>query len=334
MEYESEIHKLLKIGAPAEEVHHLGSGQEHMTPHEAVEELSMASDSTAAIEEVSVQVGSKLGKALKMLVGYVMLFLAAVVFFYSVINFGAFWSQIQGWFSKPQDEQILGEDLQEYYKWIGNYFYAVGDDKFLEPTNDIDKDGLSNHDEFVMRTNPIIADSDSDNFTDGVELLNGYNPWGRGQMTANQKKLSESIDLNLINNRISFSTSQIPEGVVSGGSMIAYNLDFPGTALPGENGIIYVSGHSSDYLWKRNPMQNVFSRLNNLAPGDDIFVEVYGNDGKTYNFRYQVTGSKTYRPDDQSQFTDGSGSKLNLSTCWPIGTTKDRLVVSAVPVAL
>src|SRR3989338_1458509 len=369
MEYESEIHKLLKIGAPAEEVHHLGSGQEHMTPHEAVEELSIASDSTAAIEEVSVQVGSKLGKALKMLVGYVMLFLAAFVFFYSVINFGAFWSQIQGWFSKPQDEQILGEDLQEYYKWIGNYFYAVGDDKFLEPTNDIDKDGLSNHDEFVMRTNPIIADSDSANFTDGVELLNGYNPWGRGQMTANQKKLSESIDLNLINNRISFSTSQIPEGVVSGGSMIAYNLDlpgrisipklnlqvpliwskdvsqfdadltkgiihYPGTALPGENGIIYVSGHSSDYLWKRNPMQNVFSRLNNLAPGDDIFVEVYGNDGKTYNFRYQVTGSKTYRPDDQSKFTDGSGSKLNLSTCWPIGTTKDRLVVSAVPVAL
>lgn len=31
------------------------------------------------------------------------------------------------------------------------------------------------------------------------------------------------------------------------------------------------------------------------------------------------------------QFIDNSGAKLiNLSTCWPIGTQKDRIVVSAI----
>jgi sortase A len=173
----------------------------------------------------------------------------------------------------------------------------------------------------------------------------------------------------MINNRISFNASSLKTPQVAGANTVNFDLEkpgrlsipklnlqvsliwskdpsnfdadltkgvvhYPGTALPGENGIIYVSGHSSDYLWKRDPMHDVFARLNYLSVGDDIFIDVYGKDGKVYNFRYQVTGNHNYKPDDQAQFIDNSGSKLNLSTCWPIGTSKDRLVVSAVPVGL
>jgi sortase A len=106
-------------------------------------------------------------------------------------------------------------------------------------------------------------------------------------------------------------------------------VHYPGTAMPGENGIVYVSGHSSDYFWKNHPYKQVFAKINALQPGDDIFVDVYGNDGKIYNYRYSVVAETIYAPDDQRQFLDNSGAKLNLSTCWPIGTQKDRYVVTA-----
>jgi LPXTG-site transpeptidase (sortase) family protein len=111
-------------------------------------------------------------------------------------------------------------------------------------------------------------------------------------------------------------------------------VHYPGTALPGEDGVIYISGHSSDYLWKNNAYAQAFAKLNLLQAGDDIFVSVQGLDGKTYDFRYQMQFSKIYKADDQAQFTADSGSVLNLSTCWPIGTQQSRLVVTARSVPL
>lgn len=363
-DYESEIHRLLKIGGSAED-HSFSHAPEHLPTHKP-QEVSVPHSGAAAATVVEAP---EFGKNLKSLLVYPFIFLAAFVFFYLVLNFTAIWGQVAGIFSKPQAEQILGTDTVEYYKWIGNYFYAVGDQKLLEPTNDLDKDGLSNFDEFTMRTNPIVADSDNDGFTDGIEVINNHNPWGSGKMTSQQRELAEKVDLIMVNNRVSYNVSQNKPGTVAGIATDNFDLEkpgrlsipklnlsvpliwskdpstfdadltkgvihYPGTALPSENGIVYVSGHSSDYIWKRNPMQNVFARINQLSAGDDVFIDVYGKDGKVYNFRYQVQTNKTYAADDQTQFIDSSGSKLNLSTCWPIGTQKDRLVVTAVPVAL
>ncbi|OGE90624.1 MAG: hypothetical protein A3E29_00625 [Candidatus Doudnabacteria bacterium RIFCSPHIGHO2_12_FULL_48_16] len=266
----------------------------------------------------------------------------------------------------------LGDQEAQYYAWISGYYFMVNDQKMLEPNNDIDKDGLSNMQEFIMRTNPTLADSDRDNYPDGVEVINDKNPWGAGVMTETQKKLAASIDTNIVANRIAYSAAvsgQTASGTVSGANTFKYDLSrpgklsvprlnlqvplvwskdpsefesdlsrgvihYPGTALPGERGTIYVSGHSSDYFWKKDPYSQVFTKINYLTAGDDIFVEVYGLDSKTYTYRYQVVGSGIYKPDDQLQFIDNSVNKLNLSTCWPIGTSQDRLVVSATEVAL
>ncbi|MBX4187021.1 MAG: class E sortase [Candidatus Doudnabacteria bacterium] len=367
--FQSEIHKLLGLGgedqshisgAPAglpifEQGQNADSGSQiAVQGHAHTSETTMSGINNITLPQIKF----------KSLLIYPAIFLTAFIFFYVVLNISSLWAQVEGFFSKPQSQEILGADSEAYYKWIGNYFYAVGDKALLEPTNDIDKDGLSNHDEFVMRTNPILADSDSDGFTDGIEVINSFNPWGEGAMTSSQRTLAEKLDVILINNRVSGNIAE-NQGTVGGAATSNYDLDrpgrlsipklklqvlliwskttddfdhdltqgvihYPGTALPGENGIVYVSGHSSDYIWKKDPMANIFTKLNYLTAGDDVFIDVYGKDGKVYNFRYKVSTSHVYKANDQQQFFENTDtSKLNLSTCWPIGTSKDRLVVTA-----
>jgi LPXTG-site transpeptidase (sortase) family protein len=317
-------------------------------------------------EEKSRQAqSSRAGKRINAYLLYPMVFVVSFAFFYVLLNFSSLVGQVQALFTKPEEETILQEDLRPYYAWINGYFFAVQDRTLLEPNNDIDKDGLTNLDEFYLRTNPTLADSDGDGIPDGVEVISGTNFWGSGPMTEKQRKLLEKIDLIKVNNRINYNTASLVDHSENPGSKIEFDLNktgllsipklqlqvplifskspddfdkdltrgvihYPGTALPGGQGIMYVSGHSSDYLWKRHDYKQVFARINALAEGDDIFIDAYGVDGKLYNFRYKVTTKNIYKPDDQRQFLDDSSAKLNLSTCWPIGTQKDRYVVTSV----
>ncbi len=321
------------------------------------------------IQERAADISAKASTAVKSakqwsgLLVYPLVFVVAFGFFYVVLNFNALMLQIGSWFAKDESEVILQEDLEAYQQWINGYFFAVGDKEKLEPNHDIDTDGLTNLDEFIIKTNPTLSDSDSDGISDGIEVINGTNPWGTGKMSAKQQKTLEKVDLIKINNRISFNAAsknladlshtqnfdmtkpgrlsipklnlQVP--IIWTEDPVQFDQDltrgvvhYPGTALPGERGTVYISGHSSDYFWKSHPYKQVFARINALEPGDDIFVDVYGIDGKIYNYKYRVTSETIYAPDDQAQFIDNTQAKLNLSTCWPIGTQKDRYVVSAV----
>jgi sortase A len=356
--YQTEIHRLLRIGDNIVVPKNESKPAAKPTTKETMSFSSLVFEYTgAAIERLKRSRYSGL-------MVYPMIFLGSFLFFYIILNFPSFVSQVQGFAStKTQDEQILEDKLPAYYAWIGGYFFSVGDKGLLGPTSDIDKDGLSNMDEFIIRTNPTISDSDSDGISDGIEVINQTNPWGSGGMTKQQFKLAEDLDLIMINNRISFNTAfnnqqvqehsqnfdlsrpgrlsipklglQVPLIFSESPDNFDHDLTrgvihYPGTALPGEKGTVYVSGHSSDYLWKKHPYKQVFAKLNFLEPGDDIFVDVYGLDGKLYNFRYKVFEEKIYAPDDQTQFIDNTQAKLNLSTCWPIGTQKDRYIVSAL----
>lgn len=298
------------------------------------------------------------------LLAYPLIFIVAFLIFYTLLNLPSLASQVKAWFIKPQDEEILQEDLSEYNQWIEGYFFSVGKRELLGPNNDIDHDGLTNYEEFVLGTNPTLLDSAGNGVSDGVKVIDGLNYWGNGPLTEAQKSRIKRLDLNMINNRINYNSAvgannsatehkiafdQSREGKLSIPRLnlqvpLVWSKDpadfetdltrgvihYPGTAMPGEQGTMYVSGHSSDYIWKRNDYKRVFAQINALQPGDDIFVDAYGLDGKLYNFRYQVTGKNVYKPDDQAQFIDSSGALLNLSTCWPIGTAKDRYVVTGV----
>lgn len=305
-----------------------------------------------------------MGRRVAGLLLYPIIFGAAFVTFYGILNFPALTSQVKAWFIKPQDEQILQEDLSDYNNWISGYYFSVGNKDTLGANNDIDHDGLTNYEEYVLGTNPTLSDSAGTGISDGVKVIDGLNYWGSGPMTAVQQERVKKLDLNMINNRINYNSaithsSSIIEHKIAFDQSRAAQLSipklnlqvpliwsqdpadfetdltkgvihYPGTAMPGEQGTVYVSGHSSDYIWKHNDYKRVFAQINALQPGDDIFVNAYGTDGKLNNFRYKVTAKNVYKPDDQVQFIDNTAAKLNLSTCWPIGTAKDRYVVTAV----
>ena len=264
--------------------------------------------------------------------------------------------------------QVLGITTPEFTAWIGKYFFYANDSDSLSPNNDYDKDGLTNYQEFLLGTNPAKDDTDNDNFSDGQEILNGYNPLYDGKLRPAQEEIIKDWDLRVVNNRISYNAvSKLSQGPAKPSDLplINYNLDepaelsipklgvkapviwsrspetfdddlnrglihFPGTSFPGQVGVTYISGHSSNYAWRKSDYSYVFTRLNELNSGDEFFVTVSRVDGEKITLRYVVFEANKYKPDDQAQFTaSGDDSIVNLSTCWPIGSISERYVVSA-----
>ncbi len=104
-------------------------------------------------------------------------------------------------------------------------------------------------------------------------------------------------------------------------------IHYPGTAMPGQLGTTYISGHSSNYSWAKGSYNHVFTHLNDLADNTSFSITVTTTDGKTHVLHYVVVGRQQYSPGDQAQFKNGGESVVALSTCWPVGSTKYRLVV-------
>ncbi|MDP3741212.1 MAG: sortase [bacterium] len=101
----------------------------------------------------------------------------------------------------------------------------------------------------------------------------------------------------------------------------------PATPYPGEHGTVSIHGHSSGNPWDGN-FKTIFTKLNFLEAGDEIFVTVYGTNGDVRKYRYMVRTAKVYEKTDSAQFEAGQGRFLNLSTSWPIGTARQRYVVT------
>ncbi len=104
-------------------------------------------------------------------------------------------------------------------------------------------------------------------------------------------------------------------------------VHYPGTALPGEVGTSYISGHSSNFVWAKGSYNQVFAHLGDLADNASFKVTLVGKDGKEIILHYVVTGRKEFAPTDQEQFKNTGESVVALSTCWPVGSTAKRLVV-------
>ncbi len=107
-------------------------------------------------------------------------------------------------------------------------------------------------------------------------------------------------------------------------------VHYPGTALPGQIGTTYISGHSSNYVWAKGNYKNIFSKLGDLADNTSFKITVVQKNGRDAIFHYVVTGRKEYSATDQEQFKNSGKSTVALSTCWPVGTTAKRLVVFGV----
>ena len=101
-----------------------------------------------------------------------------------------------------------------------------------------------------------------------------------------------------------------------------------GTFFPGHSGNIYIFAHSTDNFWDVGRYNAVFYLLKDLSPGDDIVIFF-----QNIRHNYIVEKSKIVESSDVSYITKARGEReqLILQTCWPPGTTWNRLLVLARP---
>lgn len=92
---------------------------------------------------------------------------------------------------------------------------------------------------------------------------------------------------------------------------------YPGTPLPGEPGNAAIAGHRTTY-------GAPFYDLNELVPGDDIFVTT-----KAGQFHYTVEQSMVVKPSDVGVIGPTADNRLTLTTCNPRFSSTSRLIVVA-----
>lgn len=96
---------------------------------------------------------------------------------------------------------------------------------------------------------------------------------------------------------------------------------YPGSVLPGQEGMSVIIGHSSSNF-PFTKYSAIFAGLNKLNTGDLVYIN-YGNKSYTYTINDKKIGSTQQLA---SSYFDGD---LILGTCWPVGTDKDRIIVVA-----
>ncbi len=101
----------------------------------------------------------------------------------------------------------------------------------------------------------------------------------------------------------------------------------PGTVYPGDNGCSVIFGHRRYHM---PPQKNTFYNLDKIDIDDR--VEIMLNDGTW--LEYKVTNIEIISPSqlDSIVTSDYDDYLLKLITCHPLGTSKKRLVVTALRV--
>ena len=134
--------------------------------------------------------------------------------------------------------------------------------------------------------------------------------------------VAKSIGLDAaVVNPTSTDTETLDEALTHGA------VRYPGSALLGEDGVIYMFGHSSYLPIVYHQYYKTFNGIQDLKPGDS--VSVYSD---TTEYRYRVIEVKTVDSaiDDTNLLAHPSGRHLTLSTCDSFAAKKSsRFVVEA-----
>lgn len=101
-----------------------------------------------------------------------------------------------------------------------------------------------------------------------------------------------------------------------------------GSVFPGLPGATYLFAHSTDAWYDVGRYNAVFYLLKDLTVGDQVVIFF-----KNKRYNYTVTSSKIVPGSDVSELTNAQTGteRVVLQTCWPPGTTLERLLVTAVP---
>lgn len=98
-----------------------------------------------------------------------------------------------------------------------------------------------------------------------------------------------------------------------------------GTSYPGEVGNTYLFAHSTDTFFNVSRYNAVFYLLGKLQKGDEVDVFYKGKE-----IKYKVSDIRVVAANDVSYLGKIKNTNtLTLQTCYPPGTTLERLVVTA-----
>lgn len=104
-------------------------------------------------------------------------------------------------------------------------------------------------------------------------------------------------------------------------------VHYPGTAFPGQDGNVVVTGHSSYFPWDPGRFKDVFALLHDVRIGDSIYIYY-----EQERYEYTVYDTEVVLPTQVDVLTQTGDNRLTLITCTPVGTNLRRLIVLARPV--
>ena len=100
-------------------------------------------------------------------------------------------------------------------------------------------------------------------------------------------------------------------------------------SVPGQVGNTVLSGHSSNDLFEPGDYKFIFAQLDKLQTGDTIYVNYQGT-----RYAYAVTKKEVVSPTNvQALIYPTDKPILTLITCTPLGTSLNRLLVTAEQIA-
>ncbi len=104
------------------------------------------------------------------------------------------------------------------------------------------------------------------------------------------------------------------------------NLSYEGDSFDKTN-FAYVTGHSSES--RPNPYSSAFAALGQAKIGDELAMVHKGKVSKFVVVSTQVVNPQNIEAFSKQSLHPGDTPSLALVTCWPVFTTRERLVVIA-----
>ncbi len=95
--------------------------------------------------------------------------------------------------------------------------------------------------------------------------------------------------------------------------------------FPNEDGTVFLFSHSTNYDWFVGDLNAVFYLLKNLEENDMVVLFYKGA-----SYTYKITGKQIVDPTAVAYLApQGGARRLILQTCWPPGSTTQRLLIFA-----
>ena len=131
-------------------------------------------------------------------------------------------------------------------------------------------------------------------------------------------EVNEKVTSNVNPNKVNEYETALEEGVAHA----------KGSAFPGQDKLIYIFGHSTDGIWNVEAYNAVFYQIKDLEINDEIILHLGEDD-----FKYIVIAKDVIKSTDIDFVnTKKDENLLILQTCWPPGTSWQRLFITAEPV--